>query len=113
MIAYKVSIEIKKEIEKDWFNWMSTNHIPNVINTGVFLDFSFNKMLRNGSVPTEGYEKYEIVYYCRNVEDYDKYQKNFAQKLQQEHTEKFKDKFISSRETYEDVTSLMKLAHLS
>jgi hypothetical protein len=107
MIVYKVIVEIKHEVENDWFIWMSTKHIPDVINTGNFLDFSFSKMIPNGVTPTVGYEKYEISYFCRSMKEHDNYQQEFGKKLQDEHSTKYGGQFIANREIYEDITSRM------
>lgn len=107
MIVYKVIVEVKKEIENEWFIWMSTKHIPDVINTGNFLDFSFSKMISDDKTRSDGYDRFEIRYYCRSMREFENYQKFFAPKLQEEHTSKFKGLFTANRETYEDITSKM------
>ena len=38
MIIYNVTISIDKEMEKTWIDWMKSTHIPDVMNTGMFLD---------------------------------------------------------------------------
>jgi hypothetical protein len=107
MIVYKVIVEVKTEIANEWFIWMSTKHIPDVINTGYFLDFSFSKMISDESTRSNGYERFEIRYYCRSIKEFENYQKFYASKLQDEHTSKFKGLFTAYRETYEDITSKM------
>ena len=107
MVTYKVNIEIKEELNKEWFHWMSTQHIPDVINTGLFLDFSFSRLVPNGSIPTPGYIKYQILYFCQGMKEYETYRKEFADKLQLEHITKYKGSFNAEREIYEDVTPEM------
>jgi hypothetical protein len=107
MVVYKVIVEISKEVAKEWFKWMSTKHIPDVINTGVFLDFSFSKMIPNGKSSPMDYEKYEIRYLCRNMEEYNNYEKAFGPRLQAEHFQKYEGLFKANREMYEDLTSKM------
>lgn len=107
MFIYKVNVQIKKDRENEWFEWMSTKHIPDVLNTGKFIDFAFNKLIPNGTVPLEGYSKYEIDYFCQGQLEYESYKKEFAAKLQNEHQDKFEGAFIADRETYLDVTAQM------
>ena len=38
MIIYNVTVSIDKEIEKQWLDWMKNTHIPDVMNTALFLD---------------------------------------------------------------------------
>ena len=107
MIVYKVIVEIKQEIAGEWFNWMSTKHIPDVINTGSFFDFSFSKLLPNGSVAQQGYDKFEIRYFCRSLKDFKKYETEYSSALQEEHKAKYNGQFIAYRETYEDLATEM------
>ena len=94
MIIYNITVNIDKSIEKEWLLWMKETHIPEVINTGMFVSAQINKVLvkekMNGI-------NYSIQYSCENKDALNKYQKTFAQKLQQEHTKKFEGKFIASR----------------
>ena len=41
MIIYNVTVNVEAEIHNDWISWMKEVHIPDVMNTGYFLE---NKM---------------------------------------------------------------------
>ena len=93
MIIYNVPVNIDKSIEKECLLWMQGTHIPEVINTGMFFSAQINKVLveekMNGI-------NYSIQYSFKNKDPLNKYQKTFAQNLQQEHTKKVEGKFIAS-----------------
>jgi hypothetical protein len=77
---------------------MKSKHIPDVLNTGLFIE---NKIFR---VKTDDDEiTYSIQYFLESEKHLEKYQKEFAPKLQAEHSEKFKDKFAAFRTVMEHV----------
>jgi len=92
MIIYSVEISVEKEIHKNWVQWMKTTHIPDVMETDLFLEFKFFKNLNTKK------ETYSIQYKLRNMDDYLQYQNVFASALQKEHNRKFKNKFSAKRE---------------
>ncbi|MBI3501555.1 MAG: DUF4286 family protein [Bacteroidetes bacterium] len=92
MFIYNVTVTIEKEIHEDWLRWMKEVHIPDVMNTKCFVENKICKLLADENEIT-----YAIQYTFRKMEDINKYQKEFAIKLQKEHSEKFKDKFVAFR----------------
>lgn len=94
MILYNVTVKIDHSVHDEWLSWMQTKHIPDVINTGIFQDFRICRILDENEPDCD---TYSIQYKCKTIEDYKKYQKEFAPKLQSEHTQKFKDKFVAYR----------------
>ncbi|HMQ68990.1 MAG TPA: DUF4286 family protein [Ignavibacteria bacterium] len=92
MILYNVTINVDDSINEEWLEWMKSKHIPDVLATGMFID---SKIFRVRS-EDDGFT-YSIQYFLNTMEDYNKYQKDFAPKLQAEHTEKYKNKFVAFR----------------
>jgi hypothetical protein len=45
MILYNVTVNIDPEVHEDWLNWMKNTHIPDVLNTGMFIDNRFLRVL--------------------------------------------------------------------
>lgn len=93
MILYNVTINIEESIHDEWLKWMKSVHIPDVLATGLFVD---NKIFKIISDQEEGYT-YSIQYFLNSMEDYKKYQKDFAPKLQEEHSAKYRNKFVAFR----------------
>lgn len=93
MIIYNVTVKISHEKHDDWVNWMKTVHIPDVMATGLFEKNVFSKVL----VEDEEGTNYSIQYYCEDLETLQKYQDEHAEKLQIEHTERYKDHFVAFR----------------
>lgn len=94
MILYNVTINIDDSVHDEWLEWMKTKHIPDVLATGLFKD---NKIFKIRSEDAGEGNTYSIQYFLNSAEDYEKYQNEFAPKLQSEHSEKYKDKFVAFR----------------
>jgi len=99
MILYNVTISIDSAIQEEWLEWMKEVHIPDVMNTGLFLE---NKICRIHA-HEEGGKSYSIQYLARSQKDFDRYEKEFAPKLQQEHTQRYKNRFAAFRTILEVV----------
>ena len=96
MYIYNVTVTIEADIHDEWLKWMKGSHIPKVMRTGFFVENRICKLLTEEAEIT-----YAIQYTFREMDDLNKYQKEFATKLQQEHREKFKDKFAAFRTVLE------------
>lgn len=92
MYIYNVTVTIEAGILDEWLKWMKTEHIPDVMRTGLFVE---NKVLK--LITEEPEITYALQYTFRTMDDLRRYQKEFAPKLQREHQEKFKDKFAAFR----------------
>lgn len=93
MFIYNVTVNIANEVHAEWLQWMQEVHIPDVMKTGCFVDSQILKVLY---VEDEGHT-YSIQYKFLEMPDIERYQKEFAQKLQAEHSSKFKDKYAAFR----------------
>jgi len=93
MLIYNVTVKIDNEVHDEWLNWMRTVHIPDVLATGLFTEHRLAKVL----VDDQDGITYAIQYQCQSAAELDEYQRNHAPKLQAEHTERYRDKFVAFR----------------
>ncbi|MFO0358504.1 MAG: DUF4286 family protein [Sphingobacteriaceae bacterium] len=93
MFIYNVTVNISDDVHQDWVQWMREVHIPDVMRTGCFVDSQMVKVLY---VEDQGHT-YSMQYKFLEMPDIEKYQKEFAPKLQAEHSNKFKDKYAAFR----------------
>ena len=100
MIIYNVTVKISNLKHDDWVEWMKTKHIPDVMATGKFTQFTFSKVL----IEDEEGTNYSIQYHCQSLETLEDYQNNFAPKLQEEHTTRYKEEFVAFRTLLEIVS---------
>jgi hypothetical protein len=95
MILYNITVNVEDGIHSDWFKWMKETHIPDVMNTGMFIE---NKMLKLLSqLPDEEGTTYAIQYFCTSLEDLEHYQQNFAPKLQEDYLKRYGNKVVAFR----------------
>lgn len=99
MIQYNVTLKLESEIEKDWLNYMQSEHLQDVLDTGLFISCRMSKLIDNqDNEPT-----YTIQYTLESMKKMHEYQVKHAGRLQEEHTQKFKDKFVAFRTLMEIV----------
>lgn len=100
MILYNVTVGIDQSVEEDWLDWMKTTHIPEVMETGCFVDHKLFKVLsqQEGDNPS-----YSIQYFTDSIEKINHYIQNHAPKLQQEHMVRYRDKHVAFRTLLETV----------
>src|SRR5438105_11576267 len=93
MIIYNVTTNIDNAVHDEWLHWMKIIHIPDVMNTGCFLEHKMCKIL----VEEEQGTTYSVQYTCSTMKELEEYQKNHAPRLQKDAADKYKDKAVSFR----------------
>ncbi len=96
-ILYNVTCSVDPDIHEEWLDWMMFVHIPEVMNTGLFLE---NRICRIHEFEENGVT-YAIQYICRSKADLEKYQAEFAPSLQQSHTDRYGTKVVAFRTVLE------------
>jgi hypothetical protein len=92
-VIYNVTVNIDHDVKDEWLKWMKEVHIPEVLETGLFLEAKLSKILAESG----GGESFSIQYLLNSMDDYDTYQKEHAPRLQQEHHKKWADKSVAFR----------------
>jgi hypothetical protein len=88
-----------KPLAPTWLNWMFQEHIPEVMQTGCFLECKVLKLLTEAD-DNQGVN-YAIQYTANSMEDYEHYRTNFAPALQQKTLEKFGNQVLAYRSLLE------------
>ncbi len=101
MIIYNVTINIDESVENQWLDYMKNRHIPDVLKTGCFVKSSISRLLTRQADETG--VSYAIQYHCENIDQYNRYEKEFAPRLQKEHSELYGGKFVAFRTLMEEV----------
>lgn len=99
MILYNVTINIDHQVEKEWLQWMKEVHIPDVMNTGLFIENKICRILAE----EEGGSSYSIQYICKDMPTFQKYENEFATQLRNDHKKKYDGKFAAFRTLLEIV----------
>lgn len=100
MILYNITVNVDEDIHENWLEWMTTKHMPQVMNTGCFTGSEIYRLL---SPEAEEGVTYSIQYYANDIEEFEKYQIEHAAFLQSEQKEKYGGKFAAFRSVFEKV----------
>ncbi len=100
MILYNVTVNVAPEIHDEWMIWMKVEHIPEVLECGLFVA---HKMLRLiGETENDG-TTYAIQYFLNDLGDFETYKIEYGPKLQAKSFEKYGDKMLAFRTLLEVV----------
>jgi Domain of unknown function (DUF4286) len=94
MLIYNVTSQVNHSISVDWLNWMKTEHIPEVLSTGMFTHYQLVKLLETDE--TDGIT-YAIQYFCNTKEQYEQYIIQYAPLLRQKALQRWGNQFIAFR----------------
>ena len=105
MILYNVTVKIDNTAHDEWLAYMQHTHIPEVMQTGCFLENRMSRMVIPADPEQDGVT-YSIQYLCSNMAILQQYQARFAPTLQQDHTRRYEGKFVAFRTVMEIVSSI-------
>ncbi len=93
MILYNVTVKITTQQHDDWLAWMQEIHIPEVMNTGHFVEYRICRLLHN----EEDGVTYAFQYFANSLADFQAYQEGPAQGLQEAHKNRFEPHYVAFR----------------
>lgn len=94
MIIYNVTVNIDDSVHEKWLEWMQSTHIPEVLETGKFIKAKMARVLVEEEM---GGITYSIQYTAENREILDKYYAEDAERMRDQVTELFGNKFVAFR----------------
>ena len=94
MIKYNVTVKVNDKLAVEWLEWMQSKHIPDVMETGLFLSGSLNELIDPDDLPGR---TFAIQYTCESKAHLQEYLDNHAERLQQEHTDRYRGQFVAFR----------------
>ena len=100
MLIYNVTVGVDKVIEQEWLAWMKEIHIPDVMNTGMFVGYKIYKVI---GVEEGEAVSYAIQYSALSLNEIEKYLEEFAPRLREEGTKRFGEGQAAFRTLLEEV----------
>lgn len=97
MIIYNVTVKVDLDVHEEWLDWMRQTHIPDVLATGLFTDHRFCRILQDDP---DGMT-YATQYFCESMAKLQQYAALHAKRLQDDHAERYKDKYVAFRTVME------------
>ena len=98
MIIYNVTIKVDNEVASDWVRWMKTEHIADVLNTGLFTECRLSRLLEQDEA--DGVT-YSAQYVCDTIEQYGRYIAEHAEGMREKGSNLFGGKFVAFRSIME------------
>ncbi|UXP33580.1 DUF4286 family protein [Reichenbachiella agarivorans] len=93
MVLYNVTMNVEKEIESEWLQWMKETHVKDVMNTGYFIECKIFQLLSEEPQGTT----YAFQYFAKSAKDIQTYQDTYGAKLQMDVISRYGDKVMSFR----------------
>lgn len=103
MHLYNVTVNIEKDHENSWLEWMKNEHIPQMLSTGKFTHARMCKILTDSE---DEHPTYAVQYTAENYEFIQKYYQEDAATLRNQSIKHFGDKLIAIRTELEQVFEL-------
>lgn len=94
LYIYNVTTLVSHSIHDDWLKWMKEEHIPQVLNTGLFTHYRMLRLLETDE--TEGIT-YATQYFCNSLQNYTQYTQHFAPQLRKKAADKWGEQALSFR----------------
>lgn len=100
MVQYNVTINIDPDFVEEFLIWMKDKHVPDVMKTGIFKSYKIAQLIAPVDPEQEG-TVFTFQYFCDDMNDYFRYEKEFAPALRADVTEKYGNKIVAFRSIME------------
>jgi len=94
MYIYNVTVNIDESVENEWLRWMQEKHIPEMLDTGKFMEAKMCQVMVDEDM---GGVTYSIQYTTDDKETLERYYSEDADRLRQEAIQLFSNKFVAFR----------------
>ncbi|MEY3689537.1 MAG: hypothetical protein RIT37_1099 [Bacteroidota bacterium] len=91
---YEVTMEVDSSIAEEWVEYMRSEHIPEVMTTGVFTSCQFLRIIEPAK---EGFDSFRITYEAENLSAIQAYRADLSPELRRKHDERYGDVASGSR----------------
>ncbi|MBS1782672.1 MAG: DUF4286 family protein [Bacteroidetes bacterium] len=100
MIIYNVTVKIEASSAEEWLQWMKTEHLPDLMNTGLFTEYKLCRLLEQDE--NEGVT-FIVQYFCPSKKEYETYIDQHATTMREKGIQRFGNRFIAFRTLMETV----------
>ena len=83
---YEVSMHVDSSIAEEWVEWMRTEHIPDVMQTGVFQSCQFLRVIEPAM---DGHDSFRITYEAKNLSAIQEYRIALSPALRDKHDARY------------------------
>ncbi|MFA8434018.1 MAG: DUF4286 family protein [Marinifilaceae bacterium] len=100
MIIFNTTYHVDDSCEKEWIDWAKEKFIPLIMETGVFSQHIFCRIL---SEEQQGGKSFSLQLFVKKVEHFKRYQAEFAPKIQAVLHAKFANRILAFSTLLEEV----------
>jgi hypothetical protein len=100
MIVHNITIKVDPTIEEQWKKWQLEKHIPEVMNTSLFTEYKFYKLLEQHQ---EEASTYILQFFVNTTAQLNEYLEKYAPRLSEIAMRKWGNKYIAFRTSMETV----------
>lgn len=100
MYIYNVTINIQEDVHDKWVDWMKTQHIPEMLNTGKFIKALMTRVMVQEEM---GGITYSVQYTAESKEKLQKYYEENAPEMRSK-SAPFEGKFVAFRTELEVIS---------
>jgi hypothetical protein len=86
-------VNVEDSIREDWMKWMVESHLPEVMDTGLFLDYKFTRVL----VQEDAGTTYSIQYSMNDMQSFQLYEQLYAPKLRNDTQSRYGSRVVAFR----------------
>lgn len=101
MIIYNVTISINPKIETEVLTWLKEIHIPEVLDTNLFIEYNMYKIVEDPVAKT--HNSYAIQYHLESWDNFQEYSEKHAERLKGETAQKFGENVLAFRTFLEKI----------
>ena len=105
MIIYQVEVTVPKDLVEQWLDYMTSHHIDDVVNTGMFIS---SELVRVVDPSSDDHVVFRVRYTCDSNDKLTRYRSEFAPALMADHTRIFGDRVSAVRTVTEKVWSTIR-----
>ena len=100
MFIYNITVKVNISIIDEWVKWQQEEHIPEIMGTNLFSNFTFYRLLEqdDSDGPT-----FIVQYHTPSRNNYEKYIQQYAATLREKAIKKWGDGFIAFRTLLQSV----------
>jgi Domain of unknown function (DUF4286) len=94
MIIYNVTVKVDNQVADAWVKWMKTEHMADVLSTGLFSDCRLSRLLEQDE--SEGIT-YSAQYFCNSINEYNDYIEHHSAIMREKGQKLFGGRFAAFR----------------
>lgn len=94
MYVYNITIKVQTSIANEWVMWQKENHIPEIMDTGLFTEYKFYQLLEQDE---DDGQTFVTQFFASTIDEYDQYINVYSKQLREKAFSRWGDKFTGFR----------------